>query len=129
MTPSEYQEMAEKTENQDFPAIASRCRWKVALRLMHASLGLITETGEFTDTLKKHLFYGKDLDRVNLEEELGDILWYVAEACNAMHISMESVMTKNIEKLQARYPERFREYDALHRNLEQERDILEGKDG
>lgn len=48
------------------------------LNLIHAELGLITELGELNDIVKKHVFYGKSLDTINMVEELGDIMWYLA---------------------------------------------------
>lgn len=128
MTPSEYQNFAGRTENNDYDGIYRRLNDVHVLRLVHAAQGLCTETGEFTDTLKKHLFYGKPLDIVNLGEEIGDIMWYVSQACNALGIDLENVMIKNIEKLKARYPGRFEEEQALNRDLEQEQAILKGED-
>jgi NTP pyrophosphatase (non-canonical NTP hydrolase) len=94
-------------------------------RLLHAGIGLTTEAGEFIDALKKHIFYGKELDRVNLSEEIGDIFWYLAIAADELGINFESVMNRNIEKLKARYGEKFTEESAEDRDLDQERDILE----
>lgn len=125
MTPHEYQFFAEKTENQDLDDILSRLSNDTTTRLLHAAMGMVTETGEFTDILKKWTIYGKDLDFIHLAEELGDLMWYIALACNALGINLEDVMAKNIEKLQARYPARFTAVDALHRNLDKERKILE----
>lgn len=126
MTPHEYQKLAERTESMNFNDIADRMvGYDKMVRLQHASAGLCTEAGEFMDMLKKHIYYGKDLDEVNLAEEIGDIFWYAALACNALDIELEDVMAKNIKKLAARYPDKFKEEDALHRNLEQERRTLE----
>lgn len=128
MGPIEYQLLAERTENKDFEGIKQRLSVTKTTRLIHAAQGLCTEAGEFTDTLKKHVFYGKELDDINLAEELGDIMWYIAEACNALGIRLDLVMHRNIAKLKARYPEKFEERDALRRNLDAERVILEGKE-
>ena len=126
MTPSEYQALATNTENKEFVAISKRLTHSTKIiRLLHASQGLATEAGEFTDALKKHIFYGKELDLVNLAEEVGDILWYAALACNTLGVSLEEVMEKNIKKLQKRYPEKFTKENALTRNTEEERKILE----
>lgn len=73
-------------------------------RLTNAALGLSGEAGEFADTVKKHLFHGHPLNR---EEELGDILWYTALACDALDVRLSTVMAANIEKLRRRYPEGF----------------------
>jgi NTP pyrophosphatase (non-canonical NTP hydrolase) len=89
-------------------------------------MGMCTEAGEFQDQLKRSIFYGKSVDAINLAEECGDMLWYIAEALNALGISMESVMEKNIAKLKYRYPEKFNSDDALNRDLEQERKALKG---
>lgn len=85
--------------------------------LMHAALGLAGEAGEFADAIKKHLVYGRDLDRENAIEELGDVLWFVALGCNALGVSMADVAQANIDKLRRRYPEKYE--DALaHRRLD-----------
>jgi NTP pyrophosphatase (non-canonical NTP hydrolase) len=94
-------------------------------RLLHAAMGIDTEGGEFTDSLKKHIFYGVELDLVNLREEIGDIFWYLAIACYELGVSFEEVQATNIEKLKARYPHKFTEHHANNRNLEAERAILE----
>jgi NTP pyrophosphatase (non-canonical NTP hydrolase) len=94
-------------------------------RLLHAGIGLATETGEFLDAIKKAVYYGNELDRVNLKEELGDILWYMAIAMDELGTDFETEMKRNIEKLKLRYPEKFDQEKAENRNLEKERDILE----
>lgn len=127
MTPDEYVKLATVTESKDFAAIIGRLSHEESVRLLHATIGLCTETGELQDVLKKSLFYGKPLDRTNLAEELGDVMWYIAIACDALGVSLEGVMEKNIAKLKARYGEKFSEAAALIRNLEAERAILEGK--
>ena len=127
-----YQNKALKTNGPDYYKVGERLRgleselnFNQSLDLLHASMGLVTEAGEFQDMLKKHLYYGKELDTVNLKEEIGDVLWYCAIALKALGTNFESVMKTNIEKLQARYPEKFTEYHAKNRNLNKEREILE----
>lgn len=90
------------------------------LRLLHAFFGLATESGELMDALKKHLFYGKNLDERNIREELGDLLWYVAEAMNALDVRFDDLLGDNIEKLRKRYPDMFTEDKALNRDTEAE---------
>ncbi len=116
----DYIQNAMKTESIHFDATGKE-------RLLHAGIGLATETGEFLDAIKKSVFYGKELDRVNLKEELGDILWYLAIAMDALGTDFETEMEKNIQKLKARYGEAFSQDSAEHRDLEKERKILEGK--
>jgi len=94
-------------------------------RLLHYVLGLCTEVGELQDTIKKFVAYGKAIDRTNIKEELGDILWYHARMCDLFGFSYEEVMETNINKLKKRYGDKFTEHAALNRNLEEERKILE----
>jgi len=96
-------------------------------RLLHGAMGLCTEAGEFQDALKKALFYKQPLDLTNLGEELGDVLWYCGILCDALGLSMNSVLQKNIAKLEKRYPEKFSPERALERDLEGERSILEAE--
>lgn len=84
--------------------------------LIHAVNGIATEAGEFADPLKKHLFYGRELDTANMTEELGDLLWYVALACDALGVDMGKVMAQNVEKLRVRYTVKFTEQEAEARN-------------
>lgn len=124
MTSDEYVNLAIKTENRDFITIFPRIKNSQFIRLDHASKGMITEVGEFVDELKKWEFYGKSYTTTSLVEELGDLMWYIAIACDAIGVPLEVVMEKNIAKLKARYGEKFNEEDALNRNLEQERMVL-----
>jgi NTP pyrophosphatase (non-canonical NTP hydrolase) len=127
MQPNEYQRLAEATENMDFVGIARRFMDKKVIRLNHAAQGMATEVGEFTDVLKRWLHYIAPIDETNMAEEIGDLMWYVALACNALGVSLQDVMEKNNKKLRARYPDKFTEFDAQNRNLDVEREILEGK--
>lgn len=95
------------------------------MRLLHGAMGLCTEAGELQDQLKKHIFYGKPLDIVNIAEECGDLFWYLAETLTAIDQKFVDVMQRNIDKLRARYPEKFTEEKALNRDLDAERSILE----
>lgn len=114
LSPSRYVIDGEEPRQTDTP-----------MRLLHAALGLQTEAGEFADPIKKYVFYGKPIDHVLLEEELGDLTWYIALACNALGLDMMAVMEKNVAKLKQRYPEKFTEDKALNRDLDAERKILE----
>jgi NTP pyrophosphatase (non-canonical NTP hydrolase) len=95
------------------------------VRLLHAGMGMNTEAGEFLDVLKKYMMYGKPVDRTNLAEEVGDMLWYIAIACNVLGVSLENLMANNIQKLRTRYPNKFTSYDAIHRNVDAERAVLD----
>ena len=125
MDSKQYIQDAIRTESNNFSAIGGRMKEEGTIRLMHGAIGLTTEAGEFIDALKKHVFYGKELDRVNLAEEMGDLFWYLAIIADELKIDFESVMKTNIEKLKARYGEKFCEDKAENRNLQTERSILE----
>ena len=77
-------------------------------RLLTAAVGMSAEAGEFTEIVKKIVFQGKPVTQENLfhlKRELGDIMWYVSQACIGLDISIEEVIQMNFEKLNARYPE------------------------
>ena len=97
------------------------------MNLLHAAMGITTESGELMDAFKRKLFYGKELDVVNLKEEVGDMMWYVAILLRELDLDFHEILQLNIDKLRARYPDKFTEFDALNRDLDKERNILEGK--
>ena len=76
-------------------------------RALTAALGLCAESGEFTEIVKKIVFQGKPVTEENIfhmKRELGDIMWYVANACMALEISFDDVISTNVKKLEKRYP-------------------------
>jgi NTP pyrophosphatase (non-canonical NTP hydrolase) len=77
-------------------------------RLMTAAFGISAEAGEFTEVIKKIFLQGKSYNEDNvfhLKRELGDICWYIAQACMALDTTFEEILQMNYEKLSARYPE------------------------
>lgn len=98
---------------------------KHQLELLHASMGMVTEAAEFMDQMKRHVIYGAELDHTNLKEELGDMLWYIALAMRVTGTDFEAEMTRNIEKLKKRFPDKFTTDKALNRDLDVERETLE----
>ena len=92
---------------------------------IHMVLGMVTEAGELADVYKKYIAYIKPIDYVNVKEELGDLLWYIANMCNILDLSLEDIFEINIAKLKARYGESFSEEKANTRDLLHERKILE----
>ena len=77
-------------------------------RLMTAAFGMSAEAGEFTEVVKKIFLQGKPYNEENvfhMKRELGDLCWYLAQACMALDINFEEVLEMNYEKLSARYPE------------------------
>jgi NTP pyrophosphatase (non-canonical NTP hydrolase) len=83
--------------------------------LMHAAVGISGEAGELLDAVKKTWVYGKELDRVNLIEELGDIEWYLEALRQLLDVTREEVIAANIEKLTKRYPVQYTDELALKR--------------
>ena len=76
-------------------------------RLTTAGVGLAAESGEFLEIVKKMVFQGKpwnDDNREHLIIELGDIMWYVAQACIALEVEFDDVVKGNVKKLEKRYP-------------------------
>jgi NTP pyrophosphatase (non-canonical NTP hydrolase) len=77
-------------------------------RLLTAALGMTAEAGEFTEVVKKIFLQGKPYTEENsfhLKRELGDICWYIAQACMALGTNFDEILQMNYEKLSARYPE------------------------
>ena len=75
--------------------------------LLTAALGLTAEAGEFTEVVKKIILQGKPYNNENvfhMKRELGDICWYIAQACMALDTTFDEIIEMNVEKLQARYP-------------------------
>lgn len=101
----EYQEAAYRTDGTS----------GVKERLTNAALGLSGEAGEVADQIKKALFHGHALDEEELAYELGDILWYVAQAANALGYGLDEIARMNIEKLRRRYPEGFSSEASINR--------------
>ena len=84
-------------------------------RLTTAAVGISAEGGEFMEIVKKMVFQGKpwnDDNREHLIIELGDVLWYVAQACMALEVSFDDVVAGNVDKLKKRYP--GGEFDVYH---------------
>ena len=76
-------------------------------RLLTASVGMCAEAGEFTEIVKKIIFQGKPYNEENvfhMKRELGDICWYLAQACMALDTTFDEVIEMNVDKLEARYP-------------------------
>lgn len=116
MNTKEYQEKAARTCAKIDGAIMDD---------LHMVLGMQTEAAEIADVYKKTIAYKKPLDFVNIKEEVGDLMWYVANLCNMNGWDLREILDTNIAKLEARYPNSFNSFDALNRNLEKEREKLE----
>ena len=76
-------------------------------RLLTAAVGISAEGGEFMEIVKKMVFQGKPWNHDNREHliiELGDVMWYVMQACAALNVTLDEVIEGNVEKLKKRYP-------------------------
>ena len=93
-------------------------------RMLTAAVGMSAEAGEFTEVIKKIIFQGKPVNEDNLfhlKRELGDIMWYVAQACMGLNISLDEVIQMNIDKLKSRYP--GGEFDAHYSENRKDGDV------
>ena len=127
MNPKEYQSLASRTECDQKAASMRRLfadvessNLLVATRLTHGALGLTGEVGELAYAVEKWIHYGKPLDIVNIKEEVGDCLWYLALVCNAVGIDLGESMEANINKLKVRYPEKYSDEKASEENRDRE---------
>ena len=120
MRPDEYQKLAGRTECDQQAAWSNMTPFRV--RLNHAVIGLAGEVGELAAAVEHCLYYGQVFQADNFAEELGDILWYTAQACSALGVSMEAVMQANIAKLKQRYPDKYSNERALEENRDRQRE-------
>ena len=107
LTPNDYQVAALRTANDGY----------MQDLLLNGALGLCGESGEFADMMKKHIFQGHDLDKVEAAKELGDICWYIAISAYALDYNLEEVMQMNIDKLMKRYPDGFDADKSINREV------------
>lgn len=106
MTLNEYQELAQRTSRKELSKHD---------HIMNALLGLAGETGECCDVVKKSLFQDNRDYYEKLIDELGDVMWYVAEAASALDVTLEGIAMHNVSKLRERYPQGFDPEKSLHR--------------
>ena len=109
---SHFVDAVTSDSSKDFVALADRLgeldrEGANIERLTTAGVGLAAESGEFLEIVKKMVFQGKpwnDDNREHLIIELGDVMWYVANACKALDVSFDDVIRGNVRKLEKRYP-------------------------
>jgi NTP pyrophosphatase (non-canonical NTP hydrolase) len=115
--------------SKDFVALADRMveldrKGANIERLLTAGVGINAEGGEFLEIVKKMVFQGKPWDDHNREHliiELGDLLWYVAQATQALGVTFEEVIERNVSKLEKRYP--GGQFDIYYSENRQEGDL------
>lgn len=88
-------------------------------RMVHASMGIAGEAGEVIDAVKKTWIYGKPLDRENILEECGDLMFYISALLHECGHTMEDAMLHNIDKLKKRYPDGYTDQNAIERKDKQ----------
>ena len=103
---NEYQTLAQRTSNRALDGKG---------HLFNGVLGLAGEAGECADLVKKHCYQDARPIHDALIDELGDVMWYVAETAAAMGVTLEEVAVRNVEKLKKRYPLGFEAERSLHR--------------
>ena len=106
MTINEYQGLAMRTSNRELSKED---------HLLNGVLGLVGESGEIADLIKKNRMQGHPIDIEHVAKELGDVCWYIAETATAIGCDMETIMKMNIEKLRKRYPKGFDTERSQHR--------------
>ena len=125
MTGKKFQESI--IETKDTSCAANYCNCIPNIYLLNSILGMSGEVGELSEYIQKKLFhepnskprvYDKDKGfQENITLQLGDIMWYVAECCNVLGISLDDVMKNNIKKLKERHPNgytnEYKEYEKV----------------
>ena len=86
-------------------------------RQIIAALGLAGEAGEFANIIKKKTAHGHTVENDELADELGDVLWYLAEAATACGLTLDEIAKMNVAKLKARYPDGFSEERSRNRTV------------
>ena len=109
---AEFVDAVTSDESKDFLTLSDRLvqldeKGANIERLLTAGVGLNAEAGEFLEIVKKMIFQGKPWSEDNREHlviELGDVIWYAANACMALEVSFDEVVALNVKKLKKRYP-------------------------
>lgn len=126
---SDFCDAVTSEESQQTAALMKRMQeleqqgCKVA-RLNTAQAGLAAEAGEFGEIVKKILFQGKpytDDSVYHMKRELGDVMWYMMQACIALDLDLTQIIEENVQKLEKRYP--GGSFDVWHSENRKEGDL------
>lgn len=101
----EYQELSTRTMREG----------SFLMKSLNCALGMSGEVGEVIDMIKKSTFQGHELNKPDLVEELGDVMFYVCNLATIYHIDMSKVLQCNVDKLRIRFPEGFSEEASKQR--------------
>jgi NTP pyrophosphatase (non-canonical NTP hydrolase) len=85
-------------------------------KVVEGAMGVSSEGGEVLDLIKKWQFQGHELDLEEVQKELGDVLWYMAELIDGLGLNFETILLKNLKKLKARYPDGFNADKSINRS-------------
>ena len=107
--------------------------WQMNERILHGILGMADEAGELISVVKSALYYNKEIDLINIKEELGDMWWYYCLELDEIAVLehktpsevFEEIFAMNKAKLKTRYPNKYSDEKALNRDLDKERKALE----
>ena len=105
MTFDQYQQLARRTQNQSIDQTSM---------FIHSICGLMGELGEVASIYQKKI-QGHPVDNQKVCEELGDLLWFVAEFADWCGLNLSDVAANNVAKLLKRYPDGFEEVRSLNR--------------
>ena len=103
---NQYQELSVRTMNNKLTA---------SEKVDNMVYGITGEWGEVVDLLKKHKFQGHELIKPKLTEEIGDVMFYIANLCTLYSIDMRNLLHINYNKLLNRYPDGFSENKSVNR--------------
>jgi NTP pyrophosphatase (non-canonical NTP hydrolase) len=123
MNPNTYQEQALRTVCPQTRALKRIENRPYGSQILHAVIGLTGEVGELASAVEKFAYYEQRFDSNNVVEEIGDCLWYLAELCDAIGISLETCMDLNLAKLKSRYPEKFSQERAKEENRDRQKEL------
>lgn len=110
---------------RDVPPLLQSGDDSAGRNMLHGIIGMATEAGELLEALREAIVEKRNLDAVNVSEEIGDSFWYSAMLLRVAGKSFGDVQNQNISKLRARFPEKFTEELANNRDLKTERQVLE----
>lgn len=105
MNLKEYQELARRTQNTEIT---------LAEQERHALFGMASEVGEIHAVYQK-VFQGHNMDYMKVVDEMGDLMWFLAELADSIGVTLDDVAEHNIAKLKKRYPNGFDVEHSVHR--------------
>lgn len=108
-----------------YPGLAKSATLHIDPRIFHGVIGIATESAELIEATLNHLVLMKKLDDVNIQEEIGDVFWYIAILIDSIGGDWDNIQETVVAKLKKRYSDKFTSEDAINRDLDAERKLLE----